>query len=267
MKIFIQDIPIIILSDQEFIKTSNYDHIYDGDHWDIRVEELTGEVLIRNADSSVIDRFLVILKQNSLKKLEEITFTVHDYRQVIDDIKMDYTIIKAAVKIDRCRIVSEHICRIVREVTAVHVDRPGIESLEEPVIEVATVDIDRAGITSDHCRFEAPSSVRVDRRGIVSDDVLRIERSVQDSHHTGVEGVDAGYVISLRDVHVDGRRRVGVVAADHANVLPRLRDRRVVVDHLLRPRVRWSDRDGADNPYQNGKAVKSCHDGLRDPTS
>jgi len=96
MKIFIKDIPIIILSDQEFIKTTNYDHIYEGDHWDLKVEDLTGEVLIKHADSMVIDRFLVFLKQNNLKKLEEITFTVHDYQVVIDDIKKDYTIIKAA---------------------------------------------------------------------------------------------------------------------------------------------------------------------------
>ena len=96
MKIFIKDIPIIILSDQEFIKTTDYDHIYEGDHWELKVEDLTGEVLIKHADSLVIDRFLVILKQNNLKKLQEITFTVNDYQKVIEEIKKDYTIIKAA---------------------------------------------------------------------------------------------------------------------------------------------------------------------------
>ncbi len=96
MKIFIKDIPVVILSDQEFIKTSDYDHIYQGDHWDIQVEQLAGEVLVREADTAVIDRFLVFLKQHNLKKLEEITFSVHDYDAVITDIKKDYTIIKAA---------------------------------------------------------------------------------------------------------------------------------------------------------------------------
>lgn len=96
MKIFIKDIPIIILSDQEFINTSNYDHIYEGNHWDLKVGDLSGEVLIKHAGSLVIDRFLVFLKQNNLKKLEEITFTVHDYQSVVDELKKDYTIIKAA---------------------------------------------------------------------------------------------------------------------------------------------------------------------------
>ena len=70
MKIFIKDIPIVIISKQEFIKTSDYDHIYTGDKWEIKFEELTGEVLVKNANSQVIDKFLVFLKQNVLKKLD-----------------------------------------------------------------------------------------------------------------------------------------------------------------------------------------------------
>lgn len=96
MKIFIKDIPVIIISKQEFIKTSDYDHIYKGDKWVVKFEDLTGEVLVKNANSQVIDKFLVFLKQNALKKLEEITFTVNDYEAVIEDIKKDYDIIKAA---------------------------------------------------------------------------------------------------------------------------------------------------------------------------
>lgn len=96
MKIFIQDIPIIIVSNHESIKTSDYDHIFEGDHWNIQIESLTEEVLVKDASTKVIDDFLVVLKQNSLKKLEGITFTVDKYDVVINDIKNDYTIIKAA---------------------------------------------------------------------------------------------------------------------------------------------------------------------------
>lgn len=96
MKIFIKNLPVVILSKQEFIKTSDYDHIYDGKSWEIKMENLAGEVLVKNANTLVIDQFLVFLKQNNLKKLEEITFTVDDYELVIEDIKKDYEIIRAA---------------------------------------------------------------------------------------------------------------------------------------------------------------------------
>jgi len=96
MKIFIKDIPVIIISDQEFVKTSDYDHIYNGDEQRLNLEKLSGEVLIKNASTEVIDEFMLFLKQNSLKKLEEITFKVEDYEAVIQAIKADYTIIKAA---------------------------------------------------------------------------------------------------------------------------------------------------------------------------
>jgi len=96
MKIFIKDIPVVIISKQDFIKTSDYDHIYNGNRWEIVFEQLSGEVLVKNANTKVIDKFLVFLKQNNLKKLEEITFSVDDYETVIKEIKKDYTIIKAA---------------------------------------------------------------------------------------------------------------------------------------------------------------------------
>lgn len=96
MKIFIKDIPVVIISKQDFIKTSDYDHIYNGNQWEIVFEQLSGEVLVRNANTKVIDKFLIFLKQNNLKKLEEITFSVDDYETVINEIKKDYTIIKAA---------------------------------------------------------------------------------------------------------------------------------------------------------------------------
>jgi len=96
MKIFIKDIPIVILSNQDFIKTSNYNRIYEGKEFDLKFGKLAGEVLIKNVSMFIIDQFMLYLKQNTLKKLEEITFTVSDYDKVVLDIKQDYTIIKAA---------------------------------------------------------------------------------------------------------------------------------------------------------------------------
>ena len=96
MKIFIKDIPIVIISNQEFIKTSNYDMVYKEAVSKLKFDRLSGDVLIKNSTAEVIDKFLVYLKQNSVKKLEEITFIVDDYKAVIAEIKKGYTIIKAA---------------------------------------------------------------------------------------------------------------------------------------------------------------------------
>ncbi len=96
MKIFIKNIPVIIISNQEFINTSNYDNIYRGAIENLKFSRLSGDVLIKDATTEVIDNFLLFLKQNNVKKLEEITFVVDEYEEVIHDIKKDYTIIKAA---------------------------------------------------------------------------------------------------------------------------------------------------------------------------
>jgi ADP-ribose pyrophosphatase YjhB (NUDIX family) len=53
-------------------------------------------VLVKNASVEMIDQFLLFLKQNKFKKLQEITFSVDDYEKVVEDIKKDYTIVKAA---------------------------------------------------------------------------------------------------------------------------------------------------------------------------
>jgi len=96
MKIFIKDIPVLIISNQEFIKSSMYDRIYEASGFRLSTDSLAGEVLVKNATVEVIDQFLIFLKQHKLKKLEEITFKVEDYEEVVKSIKKDYTIIKAA---------------------------------------------------------------------------------------------------------------------------------------------------------------------------
>jgi ADP-ribose pyrophosphatase YjhB (NUDIX family) len=96
MKIFIKDIPVIILSNQEIVKSSAYDRIYEGSEFRLAPDTLTGEVLVKDATVGIIDQFLLFLKQHWLRKLEEITFKVDDYETVVEDIKKDYTVIKAA---------------------------------------------------------------------------------------------------------------------------------------------------------------------------
>jgi len=96
MKIFIKDIPVSIITSQELINTSHYDHIIDGSQAQIDYKNLSRDVLVRHANEKQIDDFLLFLKQNGLKALEEITFSVEDYDEVINHVKSEYTVIKAA---------------------------------------------------------------------------------------------------------------------------------------------------------------------------
>ncbi len=97
MKIFIKNTPVTILSRMEFIRTSDYDYVYDGTSVKRKFDKWSGEILIKDAPVELIDDFLVYLKQNGTQpKIEGITFTVDDYTGVIRDIKKEYTIIKAA---------------------------------------------------------------------------------------------------------------------------------------------------------------------------
>lgn len=96
MKIFIQDIPVNIVSRDELIDTSHFDFIIDCNQAEPDFSVLRDVVLIQNADKKRLDIFLRILKQNKIKKLEEITFCVDDYKKVIKFFKSKYNIIKAA---------------------------------------------------------------------------------------------------------------------------------------------------------------------------
>lgn len=96
MRIFIQNIPISIISAEALIETSHYDKVLNCKEASPDFERLTGEVLIQNATAEQVDKFLLLLKQNKFKNLEEITFTVQDYDGVIKHVKSSFTIIKAA---------------------------------------------------------------------------------------------------------------------------------------------------------------------------
>jgi ADP-ribose pyrophosphatase YjhB (NUDIX family) len=96
MKIFIKDIPVTIVSTDELLDKSQFDQIYNGANDDIEFKKLAQDVLITNANEQLIDKFLIHLKVNGHKQLDEITFTIGDYRNILKHIKSEYTIIKAA---------------------------------------------------------------------------------------------------------------------------------------------------------------------------
>lgn len=96
MKIFIQDIPVNIVSAEDLIDSSQFDQLIDGNTSKLNLSELRNDVLIRRASKKQVEEFMMYLKQNEVKKLEGITFSVDNYREVIDHVKSEYTIIEAA---------------------------------------------------------------------------------------------------------------------------------------------------------------------------
>ncbi len=98
MKIFIQDIPVSIISVEDLYDPERFDMLLDGKKLKklLNFDSFAGNVMIKYAHTGMVDDFLVYLKQNKLKSLEGITFAVQDYRKVITKVKSEYTIIKAA---------------------------------------------------------------------------------------------------------------------------------------------------------------------------
>jgi len=92
MKIFIGDIPVNIVSTEEMLDFGQYDQILDGVDTCPDFKCLSQDVLIREADGALIDDFLVRIKSNGHKQLEEITFTVNKYKSTIRHIKSEYKI-------------------------------------------------------------------------------------------------------------------------------------------------------------------------------
>jgi len=96
MKIFIQDVPVNIIPVDAPIDTTHFDKVINCREAAPDFGKLSNDVLLQNANAQQIDKFLLLLKQNKFRKLEEITFTVWNYDGVIKHVKSNFTIIKAA---------------------------------------------------------------------------------------------------------------------------------------------------------------------------
>ncbi len=96
MKIFIKDIPVNIVPHDNLLDEAHYDLVLETSTQKIDHQLLREEVLVKGASEKTVDAFLVQLKKDKPKKLEEITFLVQDYEQVVKHVKSEYTIIKAA---------------------------------------------------------------------------------------------------------------------------------------------------------------------------
>ena len=95
MKIFINDIPVYILSEEKI----NHDRVYGlvvREFETIIPEVLVDDVLIMNASFDQVDKLLKLMTDKKLKRVHSIFIESRDKRALINYLKSKFTVIKAA---------------------------------------------------------------------------------------------------------------------------------------------------------------------------
>ena len=95
MNVFINDIPLILKQASEKVYKHEYDLILKAsDHFTSK--DLVGDVLIKDADILLIDRIVRLMEVKKLKKLRSLTLVTGKKKKLIDHLKDQFKIVKAA---------------------------------------------------------------------------------------------------------------------------------------------------------------------------
>ncbi|MBA9078038.1 MULTISPECIES: NUDIX hydrolase [Rufibacter] len=95
MNVFINDIPLIIKKSSEKIFKHKYDLVLDKDD-QFTSKDLVGDVLLRDADAALVDRLVRLMEVKKLKKLDSLTLVTDRKKKLIEHLKDQFKIIKAA---------------------------------------------------------------------------------------------------------------------------------------------------------------------------
>ncbi len=95
MNVFINDIPLIIKKSSEKIFKHKYDLVLGKDD-QFTSKDLVGDVLIRDVDAVLIDRLVRLMEVKKLKKLDSLTLVTEKKKKLIEHLKDQFKIIKAA---------------------------------------------------------------------------------------------------------------------------------------------------------------------------
>ncbi|MGV3538170.1 MAG: NUDIX hydrolase [Rufibacter sp.] len=95
MNVFINDIPLIIKKSSEKIFKHKYDLVLDKDD-QFTSKDLVGDVLFRDVDAALIDRLVRLMEVKKLKKLDSLTLVTEKKKKLIEHLKDQFKIIKAA---------------------------------------------------------------------------------------------------------------------------------------------------------------------------
>ncbi|KAA9346014.1 NUDIX hydrolase [Adhaeribacter soli] len=95
MNVFINDIPLILKKAGEKVYKHHYDLVLDADEY-FNSKTLIGDVLIRDANEQLIDRIVRLMEVKKLKKLDSLTLITDKKRRIVDHLKDQFKIVKAA---------------------------------------------------------------------------------------------------------------------------------------------------------------------------
>lgn len=96
MKIYINDIPVSIIGNEELDPSRDFDLVIDGSLHKIKPKTLIDDVLIKDASPSTVDELLRVMTDNKLKGVDSITFTSPDRKEITKYIKRKFKVIEAA---------------------------------------------------------------------------------------------------------------------------------------------------------------------------
>ncbi|WP_276495765.1 NUDIX hydrolase [Pontibacter litorisediminis] len=95
MNVFINDIPLILKKATDKVYKHEYDLILKAsDHFTSK--DLVGDVLIKEADAQLIDRLVRLMEVKRLKKLNSLTLVADKKKKLIEHLKDQFKIVKAA---------------------------------------------------------------------------------------------------------------------------------------------------------------------------
>ena len=95
MNVFINDIPLILKKASEKVYKHEYDLILkSSEHFTSK--DLVGDVLIKDADAHLIDRLVRLMEVKKLKKLRSLTLVTDKKKRLIEHLKDQFKIVKAA---------------------------------------------------------------------------------------------------------------------------------------------------------------------------
>jgi 8-oxo-(d)GTP phosphatase len=95
MNVFINDIPLILKKSNEKVHRHHYDLVLDADDH-FTSKDLIGDVLIKRVDTLLIDRIVRLMEVKKLKKLNSLTLVTSKKKQLIEHLKDQFKIVKAA---------------------------------------------------------------------------------------------------------------------------------------------------------------------------
>jgi 8-oxo-dGTP pyrophosphatase MutT (NUDIX family) len=96
MNLFINDIPVFIISMDSLFQETDYEIVIPGGDKVISTRKLLETVLVKDASEEQVDTLFKLMTKKKFSRLDSITFAVNDRKGVVDYVESKFTVIKAA---------------------------------------------------------------------------------------------------------------------------------------------------------------------------